>query len=288
MPPLPNEIVDDPRYRALTTRRDEAARRARGAQSSYRWLTRAFIAATAVSAIGSALTLYGMETPGSISAALHAWVSDAGNRRVLLLLVAAALALAAFAQHQLRTSAHGDEWTRARGEAERHRLERERVALRIGHERGPAAFREAGLGFQRFLEGQIRHHRDSADRHRASSRSLGLLAAAMAAVVALAGGLAAAGNGTVVIAVALIGVCAPALAAALKSWSEATGDVQRAELHAITWDNLVAEQGRMPELMAAVDAGDLDAALGHAERVLKILENDNLEFRELRAAPAPG
>lgn len=288
MPALPREISDDPRYRALSARRDEAARRARAARSAYRVLTGLFVASTAVAAIGGGLTLYGMEPPQDISAALHRWVADPAHRAPILVVVALALGAAAFARHRLRATTFGREWATHRAEAEVHRRERQRLALRIGHERGPEAFREAGREFESFLDDQIEHHRASADRHRSSSRSLGLVAAAMAAVVAVAGGLAALRDGAVVLLVALVGVCAPALVAAVKSWAEATSDEQRAELHALTWDRLIAEQARMPEFAAAVEAGDLDAALAHAERVLEVLAQDNSEFRQIRAAaPAP-
>lgn len=282
MPALPKEISDDPRYRAVSARRDEAARRARASRSAYRLLTAAFVVSTAVAAVGSGLALYGMQPPPEISAALHRWVADSTHRTPILFVVALALGAAAFAQHRLRAASFGKEWATQRGEAEAQRRERERLALKIGHERGPEALREAGREFGRFLDRQIEYHRASADRHRASSRSLGLAAAALAAIVAVAGGLAALNDGMVVVLVALVGVCAPALVAAVKSWSEATSDVQRAELHALTWDRLVAEQARMPEFTAAVEAGDLAAALGHAERVLEALERDTSEFRQIR------
>lgn len=288
MSALPREISDDPRYRALSARRDEAARRARASRSAYRMLTAAFVVSTAVAAIGSGLALYGMEPPQDISAALHRWVADPSHRRPLMFIVALALGGAAFAQHRLRSASFDREWTTQRAEAEAHRRERQRLALRIGHERGPDAFREAGRDFERFLDRQIEHHRASADRHRSASRSMGVLAAVLAGIVAVAGALAALSDGLVVVLVALVGVCAPALVAAVKSWSEATSDVQRAELHALTWDRLVAEKARMPEFMAAVEAADLDGALSHAERSLQVLEQDTSEFRQIRSAtPSP-
>ena len=168
--------------------------------------------------------------------------------------------------------------------AEHLRLELQKLALELGHELGPDQFRQAGDGFVAFSKGQRDWLQKNSEVRQHRSESLTVVAAAVAGIMAFAAAVSALKYEAVLAVVALLGVCTPALIAALKSWSEATLDRERAALHEKSRAALNDILGDQKTFDQAIDASDLAAASAYAERVFEVLRADHQGFAEGRKA----
>ncbi|MEM9303393.1 MAG: DUF4231 domain-containing protein [Pseudomonadota bacterium] len=282
MPDLPPSVIDDPEYQSVHKRREKAATDARAAQQKFFRFTGAFVVATAVAAICSGLILYGIDVPPDSADPVLGSMASELSRQWLLFLTAVSLAIAAFCSHLLGVSKFGNRHRENRLEAEILRFERERVALKVAHRIDPEAFKSAGESFRAFVERQEKYLSDAAQKNRKSAYSATVVAAVLAALAAAAGALGSLENKVILAAIAFLGVCTPALGAAVESWSQATGDTQRADLHEQSWKDLVAVRSEEADLNNAIEHQDLDAALAYAEKVFAVLAADVQEFVRLR------
>lgn len=276
---LPPEIVEDPRWRRLAETRERDAAAARAAQRSYLRLTTTTIVSTAAAAILGGLVLYGVETdPAPDHRLLVRLLADGHLRTGLVVVQGLCLAAAAAGGALLGARDPRTRWVEARLRAEDGRLRLAERALRLGHERGPEAFRAAGDWFESFVESQRGHLRRSADRRDRAARRLALAAALLAGLGALAAALTGLQAGLIVVAVAIFGVSAPALVSAVQSLGRERADARRAKLHERSWRALTALLERTPEFRASVAAADLEGALAYAEAVFDVLRRDHAGF----------
>jgi hypothetical protein len=293
-PVLPPSILQHPEYRHAHERREEAAATARSAQAAYRRLITGFIASTCVAAVAGGLVLYGADTlapsaEASAGATLKALVASPPVHVALRVVQALAVASAAFCAFALNARDHARTWREHREKAEAGRCERARVALRVGHDQGPAAFRAAAEWVMAdLIEGQIRHLSRAIADHDARSARMTLLGGTVVAVAAGAPVLAAAGLPVLVLVGALAAVVTPALLAGLKSWGEATGSGDRVRLHTATRDLLRDILRRRGSFEAAVAGNDLAGALAYLEEVGVALRTDVEGFLRIAGgAPVP-
>lgn len=281
---LPDSIAKNPRYSALEELRAVAGKEARAAQSSYRRLTGLFVLSTAIAGICSALILYGIEAkPDQSSNVILQWVHAPLIRTCLFLFQGGCLAAAAFSAHQLSGQNYSSIWTSRRLEAEEGRLLLQQMALEIGHENGPGDFQSAGRSFNDFTLGQINYLKNRMTRHARSASRLSVAGGGLAGLAALAAAISSLEQRTVLILLAFIGVCTPALTVALKSWSEATFDGDRAELHRRNWASLTEVFGERAQLEQAIANDDLDGALAYTKGVFDVLRADHAGFRKIRS-----
>ena len=99
--------------------------------------------------------------------------------------------------------------------------------------------------------------------------------------MAVAGALSGLANALVLAAIGLIGVAAPAAAAAVQSWTEATAEAKREQLHAATEMELVNVMADANDFSGAISTNDLAGALAFAERVFEVLRKDHQAFADL-------
>jgi len=122
--------------------------------------------------------------------------------------------------------------------------------------------------------------------HDRSAFVLALAGAILAGVTSLAAVLGGMDSKTVFALLALLGVCAPALVAALISWSESSADAYRAELHHRTWLALNSLRADQATFDAALEGNDLDGAMQYVNQVFEALRQDHVGFAEKRQAAA--
>jgi len=278
MTDLPPDITNDPRYRRVHDERERSAAEARGSQAFHLRTTRIFILATAAAAITGGLLLYGIEAKADPSRWLVDQLANGTVKITLAVVQGLCLAAAAGSGYILGARDPRKRWIEARLRAEEGRLLLASRALTIGHALGPDAFRKAGAWFADFIEEQRGHLDASARRRDRSALRLVFLGAILAGLAALAGGLAGIDQSFVVVLLAVFGVSAPALVAAVESWGKAAADAKRAELHAGSWSALSALLDDLPAFEAAVQANDLGAATAFAERVFEVLRRDHAGF----------
>lgn len=284
MSKLPEEIRTDPRFSTRSEARERHAQKARTAQSLFFRYSILFVLSTLVAAVCAGLLLYGIEaTPDQpTNTTLADFLAQKTWNMPLLVLQALSLALAAFCGHMLKVRDYNRAWTESRLDAEDGRLALQKIALEIGHAMSPQMFRAAAEAFKGFLDGQMEHLDKSSKRHDKAAGNLAFWGALIAALAALGGVLGGLENKTVLILVALLGVCTPALVAALKATSDASAAAIRAELHRETWDKLNTVKGDLNTFDDAVSQNDLGAVQAFAERVFEPLRADHTGFAATR------
>lgn len=276
---LPDEIASDPRYRRVFDERKRHSADAVTSQWRYLWLTRAFVVGSTLAAISGGLVLYGSEAqPDANSPVLLHWLAGGPVRTALIVLQCLSLAVAAGSGYMLGRREPGKRWVAARLKAEEGRLLLADRVLRIGHENGAETFRKAGAWFLEFLEGQIDHLENSAQRRDRSAMRALVVASILAALAALASGLTGFNSKTLAVTLAIFGVGVPAIMAAIEKWGEATTDGKRAELHDQSWSALSALRDDIPAFESAIEAHDLQGAEAFAERVFEVLRSDHAGF----------
>ena len=165
--------------------------------------------------------------------------------------------------------------------AENLRLEKEAAALEIAHAQSSADFAVAGVCFLEFATGQkdyLRSRRIIARKAHSKLAVIGAIVVAIAAAGTVLGGI---DSPWVLACIGLIGVAAPAISAAVKSWSEATVEKERAALHKATGDQLADLLGEAQRFSDAVTSNDLDAAMVYVAQVFDILRQDHKGFADL-------
>lgn len=282
MTELPVKIREDARFSRLYRLREHDAAIARRAQARFRRLTGQIILGTAAASVAGGLVLYGMEAEPDESRWLVDKLARTDTRTALLIVQGGFLALAAYAGYVLGERRPGERWVVHRLRAEDGRLELARRALKIGHELGPNVFRQVGEWFISFVEGQRDHLRDATDRRDRAAESLAVLGAVLTGVLALAGAIAGIRQEVVVVFIAILGVCSPALVAAIQSWRGAVQDQKRAALHDSSWRALNQLGEREPEFQAAIDASDFDSAMAYVEEIFSVLRKDHAGFASIQ------
>ncbi len=283
MTDLPPPVMRSPRIQAQIAVREQAAALARRAQSAYRRLTALFVLATAFAAICSGLILYGIEaSPQADSDWLLRFAHAPQVRTTLFVVQAVGLGVAAFCAYLLGARRHDQIWTRYRLEAEEGRLRLAALALELGHAQGPAEFQATGQAFLAFVHEQLDYLQTRVSAHDRSHRWISVGGAALAAIAALSSALASIENRSILAMIALIGVCTPALANALRAWSQSADDGTRGDLHRASWVALNLLYGERAEFEQAVAQHDLAGASRYADRVFDILRQDHLGFATIR------
>lgn len=279
MDDLPPSITDHIRYRTIHIDRETAAKKSRDAQRRYRNLTRNVVLSTLGAAICGGLLLYSvdLETNPANPHLLHA-LDDSPWQQILIVLQAHCLAAAAYAGYRLTFEDIKGRWRKERMQAEALRLERERAALELAHAAGPDTFRLAGTCFINFVEEQrayLARRLDIADTRRGGLALVGSLAAGL---IAAAGVLAGLTHALVLAFVGLVGVLAPAIAAAVQSWAEATSEQERLALHHHTAEQLGRILTDGETFNEAIASHDLTSAMIFAERAFTTLRLDHSGF----------
>jgi hypothetical protein len=293
-PMLPASIAEDPDYRNTHEQREEAASAARNAQIAYRRLIEGFITSSCIAAVVGGLVLYGADTAVSgagvvQSATLKSFVASQTVHVTLCVMQALAVAAAAFCAFALNTRDYAGTWRENREKAEAGRCERARVALRVGHTQGQAAFRAAGdWVVADLMEGQIRYLTEAIESHGTRAFRLTLLGGLVMAVAAGGPILATAGLPALILVGALAAVVTPVLLAGLKSWSEATGSSDRVKLHKATRDLLRDILRRRREFDQAIAANNLEGSIAYLDEVCAALRTDVAGFLRIAGgAPVP-
>lgn len=297
--PAFSQIFEDPKFKRAYNEREEHAAAARTAQDSYKAMMRLFIAATTITAILGALSLYGDVKPSAEAKVVGTHFKDYFSRDVvrvgLHVLQFVAVVVAGFSAFMMANRRYLDNWREHRKLAEEGRLKRAKVALEQGHAKGPVAFQAAGQFLvDDLVTGQIEWLTKAIEKH--DKHSLwqtvvtgGVLAMAGGAPVLMAAGASGlSGLSGLVLFGALAAVVAPALIAGFRSWSDATGSAERVTLHKATKSMLRDAEGHRADLDAAIAAHDLAGALAYAEKVFAALRTDVEGFLKIMgAAPTP-
>ncbi|MEM9388060.1 MAG: hypothetical protein AAGA68_23595 [Pseudomonadota bacterium] len=277
----PASVARDIRYTRVYRVRESFARDARVAQKQYLRLTRAFIVTTALAAITGGLLLYGLEAEEDPGRPVVSLLAAQGIQLSLVVLEALCLAVAGYCGYVLGELDPRSRWKTRRLKTEEYRLLLASRVLELGHAAGPEDFCSAGDWFLAFFEGQLGYLEDSKDRHHRTVSTLIIFSGLLAGLLALATALTGFDNSVVVVAVALLGVVAPAIASALRSWGEATASKRRAKFHEESWLQLMELSDRVPAFEAALAGHDLDGAQRFANQVFRVLRRDHEGFASM-------
>ncbi|MEP4195695.1 MAG: hypothetical protein ABJL99_08680 [Aliishimia sp.] len=281
---LPASISQHVRIVSLTQGRERNAAMARSAKSKFHCSIQSFVVATLIAAIAGGLLLYGIEaTEGEpTNTALADFLAKDQWRTPLLILQALSLGIAAFCGHLASVRGFEKVWIKNRLLAEEGRLDLQRAALEIGHENSPEDFVHASDAFKDFVNSQLSYLEKAQEKSDALSGWLAVWGAIIAGASALAAAIGGLDNKTVLILIALLGVCTPALVVALRSFSDASAAKERTKLHAHTWHELNKIRGEMTAFDDAITAHDLDVALAYVENVFDVLRADHKGFAAVR------
>jgi hypothetical protein len=278
------EILADPRVATIAALRADNAARARKAQADHRRYTIGFVIATGLAAISGALVLYGAggepeASPTDISQTLFAWLSARPLRSALFALQATSLGLAAFAGYKLRSVGGEGDWFKERRAAELGRADLYDAIMKIGAKKGPAFERAAFAGFlDKQLDGQIRYYAGAEARHGVQATRTATIGASIAALVAAGGataGISGAGSDVWVALAAGIGVVAPILVNAVRSWQEATFDREKAERYRTAKELLMRLKAESAEAAQALAQGDSAPARNLVAQVHSVMREEN-------------